>query len=120
MNRVERGSWWGHRFDEVLFKKWQYSSMTAPGDLGLLRWFKFDYPPFLESLAVARAVLAKSEPNPFPGADSYYDSSLDRIGKAPSWIATARHCGDIVTSGANTLRFFDVDHDFEAPITGHV
>jgi len=119
MNRVERPSWWGKTLDEVLGKKWQYSSLAAPGDPQLILWPRSEDPSWQEALAVARAVLAKTEPNPVPGADSYYDSSLDEVGKPPKWAATTTHIGDIASPGQNTLRFYDVDNDFEKATTGH-
>jgi hypothetical protein len=115
MNRVERPSWWGRRLDQVMFKKWQYSSMAAPGDPNLIKWPMFDDPSWLECLAVARAVLGKTEPNTIPGADSYHDSSIP----TPPTMATGRDCGVIVSPYGNSIHFWDVDHDYEAPVTGH-
>jgi len=120
MNRVESPSWWGKSLDEVLGKKWQYSSMAAPGDPQLILFPRFGAFSWLTALAVARAVMAKTEPNPVPGADSYYDSSLDKIGKPPKWAATGKHVGDVASPGANTLRFYDLDNDYEKATTGHV
>jgi len=110
MNRVERPSWWGTTLEEVLGKKWQISSLTAPGDPQLILWPRSEDPSWREALAVARAVLNKAEPNPFPGADSYFDSSI----AAPKWTATATFKGEIKTPVGNMLRFYDVDHDHEA------
>src|SRR3990172_10413739 len=38
LNRVARPSWWGRTVDEVITKKWQYSSLTDPRDKQLPRW----------------------------------------------------------------------------------
>ena len=46
----------------------------------------------------------------FPGADSYHDTSI----AAPEWTAKARHCGQ-----SGRIRFYDMDHDYEAETTGH-
>ncbi len=116
LNRVDRPSWWGRTLSQVIGKKWQYSSITAPNDPQLGKFPEPEDPSFLESLAVARAALAGTELNPFPGADSYYDSSI----AAPKWVGIARFCGEIKSPHGNALRFYDVDHDYEAPITGHV
>jgi len=32
VNRVAHPGWWGRTVDDVIAKKWQYSSMTDPGD----------------------------------------------------------------------------------------
>jgi spore germination cell wall hydrolase CwlJ-like protein len=105
MNRVERPSWWGKSLDDVLFKKWQYSSIAAPGDPQLILYPRFSDPSWLEALGVARAVIGKTEPNPAPGADSYYDDSI----AAPKWATP-----DKIVAKIGKLNFFDVDGDHEA------
>lgn len=116
MNRVERPSWWGKSLDEVIGKKWQYSSMAAPNDPQLLLWPRWTSSAWLTALAVARAVIAKTEPNDVQGADSYHDSSIP----TPKTMATGTFVKEIVSPHGNSLKFWDVDHDFEAPVTGHV
>lgn len=116
MNRVERPSWWGRSLSGILGKKFQYSSLTAPNDPQLTLYPHPEDPFFQESLEVARAVIARTEPIQFPGADSYHDSSVE----TPKAMATGRLCGEIVSPHGNTLQFWDVDHDYEAPVTGHV
>lgn len=108
MNRVERPSWWGHSLLEVLFKKWQFSSLTDPNDRQLTTWPLPSYPSWGRCLEVARRVLSGNEPNPVPGADSYHDISI----KAPKWTATARFVGQL-----GRLRFYDVDYDYEDAVT---
>ena len=105
MNRVERPSWWGKSLDEIIGKKWQYSSMSAPGDPQLILFPKFDSPTWLEAIGIARSVLYKTETNIVPGADSYYDDSIS----APVWTDKAKFVAKI-----GKLNFFDVDHDHEA------
>lgn len=103
-NRVARPSWWGHTQDEVIWKKWQYSSLTAPGDPQLLLQPKLSDASWLACLGVAYDVLHGDAPNPFPGADSYYDDSI----APPGWTKGARFCGKM-----GKLNFYDVDLDYE-------
>lgn len=116
MNRVEKPSWWGKTLSEVLGKRWQYSSLAAPNDPQLLLWPRPEDGSFQECLSVARAVIGKTEDNPFPGADSYFDSSIS----APKWAVASSFRGQVDSPHGNTLMFYDVDHDWEAPVTGHV
>jgi hypothetical protein len=100
----------------VLGKKWQYSSLAAPSDPQLLKYPLSSDPSFQECIAIALAVLVRSVPNPFPGADSYHDGSI----KPPAWTLTAHMCGSATSPHGNTLFFYDVDHDYERATTGHV
>lgn len=110
LNRVAKPSWWGRTVLAVLRKKWQYSSMTDPHDAQLTTWPEDTDGSWYECLQVALELLGPTPPkNSVPGADSYYDISLDKIGKAPNWIAAARFCGQI-----GRIKFYDVDHDYEA------
>lgn len=104
MNRVARPSWWGWDLCEVIGKKWQYSSLAAPGDPQLILWPKLTDRSWLECLTIAAQVLGGQLRNPVPGADSYHDISID----TPAAMATGRACGQI-----GRLKFFDVDHDYE-------
>ena len=106
LNRVARPSWWGDNLDTVIGKRWQYSSLTATGDPQLILFPRCSDPSWQESLAVARAARGGSEPNPVPGADSYYDDSIT----APAWATVAAFRGKL-----GTLNFYDTDHDWEAP-----
>lgn len=93
------GWWWGHDVLTVIAKPYQYSSMTHPQDGQLTRWPTFEDASYRECLDVAEKVLNDSEPNPIPGADSYYDISIS----APSWATENTHRGDI-----GRLRFYQV------------
>lgn len=110
LNRVARGGWWGDRVDKVIRKKWQYSSMTAPGDPNLVAWPDLDDPSFVDCATIAYDVLHNAIANPVPGADSYFDISI----QAPAWTKDARLVAQI-----GRIIFYDVDHDYEAPVTGH-
>lgn len=104
LNRVRRPGWWGHDVLSVLFKKWQYSSLTDPNDRQLTVWPKRDDPAWKECLRIACDALDGILENPVPGADSYHDTSI----APPDWTCRARFVGAI-----GRLRFYDVDRDFE-------
>ena len=110
LNRVARPSWWGKTLDEVVTKKWQYSSIAAPGDPQLILWPRLSDATWLAALGVAYDAIYGSEPNPFPGADSYYDSSLK---VPPAWATDVAFVGEVASPHGNSLRFYNVDHDFE-------
>jgi len=103
MNRVNRPSWWGNDVLSVLFRKWQYSSLTDPRDRQLTLWPDRRTSDWQECLQVACAVLdGEIVDNPVPGADSYHDISIP----APKWATPAMFVGQI-----GRLRFFNVDGD---------
>jgi spore germination cell wall hydrolase CwlJ-like protein len=106
-NRVERPSWWGKTLLEVLFKKWQYSSVTDPNDPQRITWPSPLDASWWECMGIARDVLAGALPNPVPGADSYYDLSIP----APKWADPKAFIARI-----GNLRFYDLDHDHELAV----
>lgn len=103
LNRVRRPSWWGRSVMEVLFKKWQYSSMTDPKDPQLTTWPKDDT-VWRQCLFVAQEAMEGRFSNPVPGADSYHDISI----AAPKWATDEMFVRQI-----GKLRFFNVDLDTE-------
>lgn len=103
LNRVKKPSWWGKSVMEVLFKKWQYSSLTDPKDRQLTTWPKDDT-VWGQCLFVADQVLSGNFSNPVPGADSYYDLSIS----APKWATP-----EMFVKQIGRLRFFNVDKDTE-------
>lgn len=109
LNRVARPTWWGHDIPTVIWKKWQYSSMTADGDpqLALL---PTPYKPegwdaYEECLEVAFRAYFREEANPAPGADSYYAWTI----KPPKWADPQLFVAEI---GGH--RFYNLDRDVEA------
>lgn len=104
MNRVERPSWWGTTVLEVVFKKWQYSSLTDPRDAQLTTWPRESAPAWQECLVVADMALKHGVENPVPGADSYHDISIPD----PYWATPDMFVGQI-----GRLKFYDVDKDYE-------
>lgn len=85
MNRVENPKWWGKTLGEVIAKKWQYSSMAAPGDPNLIQYPLPQDLSFKDALATVNAVLGGKVVNPVPRADSYWDDSIAR----PQWATDA-------------------------------
>ena len=104
MNRVARPSWWGNDLMSVIFKKWQYSSMTDPKDKQLTTWPRKTAVDWLECLLVASNAVDGIVENPVPGADGYYDISIS----PPKW-ATA----ETFVKQIGKLRFYNLDRDVE-------
>ena len=104
MNRVDRPSWWGKDIMSVLFKKWQYSSLTDPQDPQLTKWPSMFDGSWSECLEVALDAYERVAAHPMPGADSYHDISIP----APYWAKTEMYVGQI-----GRLKFYDVDMDYE-------
>lgn len=111
LNRVDRPSWWGGTITEVLFKKWQYSSLTAPGDPNLVRWPSAGDLTWRESLQIARDVIEGLVTSPVPCADSYFDVSI----AAPEWATPDRFVAQL-----GRVRFYNTDHDHEAAVLAKV
>ena len=104
LNRVKKPCWWGTDILSVLFKKWQFSSLTAPGDKQLTTYPTADDTQFEICMQIARDAVNGSIMNPVPGADSYYDVSIS----APVWATSktfVRQIGRII--------FHNTDHDIE-------
>ena len=118
MNRVARPSWWGHDLLSVIFKKWQYSSMTDPKDKQLTTWpqkYAVDWIECLQAASnavdgIAGALVAatRASENPVPGADGYYDISIP----PPKWATPETFVKQI-----GKLRFYNLDRDFELPLS---
>jgi N-acetylmuramoyl-L-alanine amidase len=104
-NRVIRPSWWGRDFVEVVTKKWQYSSMAAPGDPQLILYPKLGDSRFHEILNLAGGIIDGLIESPVPGADSYFDDSI----APPKWATPDKFVGKI-----GRLNFYNLDSDCEA------
>lgn len=106
-NRVQRPSWWGSSFADVIGKKYQYSSMAAPGDPQLIRYPDMNDAAFAEALQIADAIVNEEDiENPVVGADSFYDVSIS----APSWATPQCFVKQI-----GRIRFYNVDLDYQLP-----
>jgi spore germination cell wall hydrolase CwlJ-like protein len=103
-NRVQRPTWWGKDYVGVITKKWQYSSMAAPGDPQLILYPQAGDPMFEAALQIAQWVIEGAVHSPFPGADSYYDDSI----KPPKWATPETFVGRL-----GKLNFHNLDKDVE-------
>jgi spore germination cell wall hydrolase CwlJ-like protein len=107
-NRVQHPKWWGNDYYSVITARWQYSSITAPGDPTLIKYPKWVDPTFQKCITVARLVIDGTAEHPFPGADSYYSDVI----AAPKWATMDKFVGQI---GHHI--FFNCDGDFETTPT---
>ena len=103
VNRVHRPSWWGKSVMEVLFKKWQFSSLTNPNDKQLATWPKDD-DSWKQCLQVASDAIYGTAPDPAPHADSFFDDSIP----PPKWAKANMFVGKI-----GHMSFYNVDLDHE-------
>lgn len=104
LNRVRRPSWWGRDVMSVVFKKWQFSSLTDPRDKQLTTWPETNDRSWQQCLQVVADVVDGRLKNPVPGADSYYDISIP----APRWATDKDFVAMI-----GRVRFYNLDHDVE-------
>lgn len=107
-NRILHPKWWGTTFLQVIRKRYQYSSMTAPGDPNLTRWpddsTEMGLKAWRESLLAVSSAHNHTQANPVPGADSYYDISI----KPPVWAKP-----DMFVRQIGRVRFYNLDRDYE-------
>lgn len=73
---------------EEAVRKWQFSSMTAPGDANLILYPTAIDPQWAEALALASQASQGLLSDITGGATSYYAPAGMPDGKAPSWAAT--------------------------------
>lgn len=109
LDRVHHPKWWGNNLIEVLTKKWQVSSLTAPGDPMLVKWPRYGDPVFEECIEIAQGVLVGYFRNPVPGADSYFATTLD---EPPLWamkIVAGQVPGASMIGTIGRHRFFNTD-----------
>jgi len=102
LNRVKNPKWWGTSLGAVVAKKWQYSSMAAPGDPNLILYPLPHDLSFHDTLSAVNAVLFNSPINQTAGADSYYDLSIP----PPKWAKPEQFVKQI-----GAFRFFNTDGD---------
>lgn len=99
MERAAHPGWWGRTPYGICTRPLQFSAMTAPSDPQLGRWPREDDPAWRECLGTASDALAGRLQHPFPGADSYHDTSIP----PPHWATPGRFCGQL-----GRLRFYRV------------
>lgn len=105
MNRVKHPAWWGDDVMSVIFKKWQFSSLTDPNDKQLTTWPRSTDAVWTECLVIADRVFRGTLGNPVPGADSYYDVSIP----PPYWATDETFVAQL-----GRVRFYNLDRDVEA------
>lgn len=111
MNRVDNPGWWGNTITGVLKKKWQYSSLTDPKDPQLTLYPGTDDESFEECLKAVAGVQEGLFKNPFTGADSYYDDSLQGD-RRPKWAKEHPEC---YVGKSGRLNFYNLEADMEGP-----
>lgn len=94
-NRVTRGSkddgtFWGKSWSGVLGFKFQYSSLTAPGDANLVKWPLPDDPSWLVCMDVACEVYNGGMVDVSGGATHYFSQD-----NPPIWAVKLRHIKDM-------------------------
>jgi spore germination cell wall hydrolase CwlJ-like protein len=108
MNRVRNPSWWGDSVASVVWKKWQYSSMTDPNDPQHRPEPRPDDPrgwaQWLQCLDIAIQVYNKEVHNPAPGADSYFADSIP----PPKWADPKKL---VVKIGHHSFYDLGADHE---------
>lgn len=106
MNRVRRPSWWGTNVEEVVYRKWQFSSMTDPKDpqtrlypspLDKGGWILYE-----TCVEEAWQAYIGSTLHPAPGADHYYATYI----ATPKWADEKRFVKQI-----GNHRFYDLDRE---------
>lgn len=85
MNRIEKPGWWGKDVVSVVFRKWQFSSLTDPKDRQLTKWpdpsVAGSWKAWELALDIAdRAIYGKID-HPAPGADSFWSDDI----QSPYW-----------------------------------
>lgn len=100
-NRVNHPGWWGTDWASVITKRWQFSSMTAPGDVNLVAWPLPVDTSWHASLDAAQQAYSGTGTDPTNGATHYFDQSLDS--NPPNWATD----GSMVqTVSIDALRFW--------------
>jgi N-acetylmuramoyl-L-alanine amidase len=82
-NRALNPAWYGIGYAEVITKKYQYSSMSAPGDPNLIRWPLVTDPSWASALNIASVVYEGFGSDPTQGSINYYSTDI----APPSWVA---------------------------------
>jgi N-acetylmuramoyl-L-alanine amidase len=85
LNRVKAGIG-GTTVLDVVTKKWQYSSMTAPGDAMLVQWPHSGDDTWASALEAADMAASGSVPDPTNGATDYCNLAVAQ----PAWAKVYR------------------------------
>jgi len=84
-NRVEKPSWWGTSYPEVILKPWQYSSFNHGDPNATLYPGTKDF-AWIDCLDAAEAAYTAHTPDPTGGATHYYATSM----APPTWASTGK------------------------------
>ncbi len=101
-NRIDHPKWWGKDWIEVIFKKWQYSSLTDPRDRQLTRWPGSNEESWLQAISIAYNIYYGTVHPKYKSADSYYDDSI----RPPRWATRDKMLGKI-----GRIVFYNIDGD---------
>lgn len=74
-NRVEHPTWWGHSYQTVILKPFQFSSFNA-SDINNTRWPKDDDESWPQVLETCAGVMSGAIPDPTQGATLYFSPPL--------------------------------------------
>ena len=88
-NRVQGPSWWGHDWQTVILKPWQYSSFNKD-DPNEVKW-PDDFDPAFQRVCEQCELVMNGEPDSTDGATNYYDTSISfpkGWGSENLWINT--------------------------------
>jgi len=89
--RAKHPSWWGRDILSVLFRKWQFSSLTDPRDPQLTTWPGADDETWKECLQIAADTIAGRTAITTPEADHYHDISIP----PPEWAIKEKYLRQI-------------------------
>lgn len=78
-NRAHNGTW-----SQVMTAKWQFSSLTAPGDPMLVQWPVQEDAQFLMAMSLAAGIYLGTIPDSTDGATHYFNPNVVK----PKWAQT--------------------------------
>lgn len=81
---------WGDA-DHLIESKWQFSSMTAPGDPMLVQWPDSPDPVFAKALELANLIYTGKDVDPTGGATHYFNPRV----VLPTWAASMKKTATI-------------------------
>lgn len=85
-NRVKNDTW-----SQIITAKWQFSSLTAPGDPMLVQWPVQGDPQFQEALHLASGIYLNAIPDNTNGATHYFNPKV----VLPKWAASLHQVASI-------------------------
>ena len=93
-NRTLKPSWWGHDWQSVILKPFQFSSFN-PDDINNEVWPKDESPAWAECMAAASAIHSGMDEDLTEGATYYYDTSIQwpKAWGSPSCYANTLNIG---------------------------